>query len=42
MSYDYKNEYKKWYAWKEKEEELLKEFNVPQHLIEELRKYDYE
>ena len=42
MSYDYKNEYKKWYAWKEKEEELLKELNVPQHLIEELRKYDYE
>lgn len=28
MSYNYKNEYKKWFTWKEKEEELLKELNV--------------
>lgn len=41
MSYNYKNEYKKWYVWKEKEEKLLEELNVPQHIIGELRKYDY-
>lgn len=42
MSYNYKNEYKKWYVWKKKEEELLKEMNASQQLIEELRQYDYE
>ena len=42
MSYNYKNEYKKWYAWKEKEEEILKALNVPQALIIQLRDYDYE
>ena len=42
MSYNYKNEYKKWFTWKEKEEELLKELNVPEKIIKELREYDYE
>ena len=42
MSYNYKNEYKKWYAWKEKEEEILKALSVPQALINQLRDYDYE
>ena len=42
MSYNYKKEYKKWFTWKEKEEELLKELNVPEKIIKELREYDYE
>ena len=42
MNYNYKNEYKKWYAWKEKEEEILKALSVPQALINQLRDYDYE
>lgn len=42
MNYNYKNEYKKWYTWKKKEEEVLKKFNVPQKLIDQLREYDYE
>lgn len=42
MSYNYKNEYKKWFTWKEKEEELLKELKVPEKNIKELREYDYE
>lgn len=42
MSYNYKSEYKKWYSWKNKEEKMLKELNVPQSLIDELREYDYE
>ena len=42
MKYNYKNEYKKWYAWKEKEEEILRTLNVPQALINQLRDYDYE
>ena len=42
MSYNYKNEYKKRYAWKEKEEEILKALSVPQALINQLRDYDYE
>ena len=42
MSYDYLSKYKEWYAWKKKEEKLHKELNVPQQMIDELRKYDYE
>lgn len=42
MNYDYISKYKEWYAWKKKEEKLLKELNVPQQIIDELRKYDYE
>lgn len=42
MSYNYKNEYKKWYAWKEKEENILKELGVSQSQIDELRRYDYD
>lgn len=42
MSYNYKKEYKKWYIWKTKEEEQLKNLNIPQSLIDELRRYDYE
>lgn len=42
MNYNYKNEYKKWYAWKEKEEKILKEYGVPQSKIDELREYDYD
>ncbi len=42
MNYNYKNEYKKWYAWKEKEEEILRTLNVPQSVINQLRDYDYE
>ena len=36
MSYDYLSKYKEWYAWKKKEEKLLKELNVPQQMIDEL------
>lgn len=42
MKYNYKNEYKKWYAWKEKEEETLRALNISQALINQLRDYDYE
>lgn len=42
MNYSYKDEYKKWYAWKEKEEKILREYGVPQSKIDELREYDYD
>ena len=42
MSYNYKNEYIKWYAWKENEEKILKELGVSQSQIDELRRYDYD
>ena len=42
MSYNYKNEYIKWYAWKENEEKILKELGVSQSQIDELKRYDYD
>lgn len=42
MNYNYREEYKKWYAWKEKEEKILREHGVPQSKIDELREYDYD
>ena len=42
MVYDYKNEYRKWIHWKQREEKKLIELGVDQSIIDELRKYDYE
>ena len=40
MSYDYKKEFIKWKKWKEKEEDLLRQLNVSNNTIAELRKFD--
>ena len=40
MSYNYKKEYTKWKIWKDKEDDLLKQLNVPDKLINELREFD--
>ena len=41
MSYDYKKEFIKWKKWKEKEEDLLRQLNVSNNTIAELRKFDW-
>ena len=40
MSYNYKKEYAKWKKWKDKEEALLKHYDVPNKKILELREFD--
>lgn len=40
MSYNHKNESKKWKEWKQEEERLLKELNVEEQVILDLREYD--
>ena len=40
MAYSYKQEYMKWKRWKDKEDDLLKQLNVPDKLINELREFD--
>ncbi len=40
MSYNYKKEYAKWKKWKDKEEALLKQYDVPNKKILELREFD--
>ena len=40
MGYNHAKEQKKWKAWKEKEEKLLRELNVSESKITELREYD--
>lgn len=42
MSYDFKQEYKKWIIEKEKEENLLRELGVSEETIQELRIIDKE
>ena len=40
MGYIHAKEQQKWKAWKEKEEQLLRELNVSESKITELREYD--
>ena len=40
MTYDFRQEYKKWIIEKEKEEILLRELGVPEETIQELRMID--
>ena len=41
MSYNYRKEYAKWKRWKEQEERILKQMNMPKNKINELREYDW-
>lgn len=40
MAYNYSKEKKKWEAWKEQEEKLLRSLHVDENIITELRDYD--
>ena len=40
VHYNYKKEYAKWKKWKDKEEALLKYYDVPNKKILELREFD--
>ena len=40
MGYNHAKEQNKWKAWKEKEEQLLRDLNVSESKITELREYD--
>ena len=41
MSYNYKKEYAKWKRWKDQEEKILKQMNMPKNKINELREFDW-
>lgn len=41
MSYNYRKEYAKWKKWKEQEERILKQMNMPKNKINELREFDW-
>ena len=41
MSYTYRKEYAKWKRWKEQEERILKQMNMPKNKINELREFDW-
>ena len=41
MSYNYRKEYAKWKRWKDQEERLLKQMNMPKNKINELREFDW-
>ena len=41
MSYNYRKEYAKWKRWKEQEERILKQMNMPKNTINELREFDW-
>ena len=41
MSYNYRKEYAKWKRWKEQEEKILKQMNMPKNKIKELREFDW-
>ncbi len=41
MSYNYRKEYAKWKRWKEQEERILKQMNMPKNKIKELREFDW-
>ena len=41
MSYNYRKEYAKWKIWKEQEERILKQMNMPKNKINELREFDW-
>lgn len=42
MTYNYKNEYLKWKQWKEKEEQLLRELEVNENIIQDLHDFDWQ
>lgn len=42
MTYNYAREFNRWTAWKEDEEALLRKLGVDEHIILELRQYDWE
>lgn len=41
MSYNYRKEYAKWKRWKDQEERILKQMNMPKNKINELREFDW-
>ena len=41
MSYNYRKEYAKWKRWKEQEERILKQMNMPKNKVNELREFDW-
>ena len=41
MSYNYRKEYAKWKRWKEQEERILKQMNMPKNKINELREFNW-
>ena len=41
MSYNYRKKYAKWKRWKEQEERILKQMNMPKNKINELREFDW-
>ena len=41
MSYNFRKEYAKWKRWKEQEERILKQMNMPKNKINELREFDW-
>ena len=41
MSYNYRKEYAKWKRWKEQEERILNQMNMPKNKINELREFDW-
>lgn len=42
MTYNYKDEYKKWLRWKAKEEKVLRDLNVSESIIKELHDFDWQ
>lgn len=40
MAYDYKKEYLQWLAWKKGEEKIMRDLNVKEEIINELRMFD--
>lgn len=41
MSYNYRKEYAKWKRWKDQEERILRQMNMPKNKINELREFDW-
>lgn len=41
MSYNYRKEYTKWKRWKDQEEKILKQMNMPKNKMNELREFDW-
>ena len=41
MSYNYRKVYTKWKRWKDQEEKILKQMNMPKNKMNELREFDW-
>ena len=41
MSYNYRKEYAKWKRWKDQEERILKQMQMPKNKINELREFNW-